>query len=247
MARCCDTSACRRIDFPGYDSHAIAFDDVVRDDENMASLLYSGGGTDIIAPFAHLERLVAANVKAKVTVVLFVTDGVDSEMSSYSARKQKLASLAKQASEEGRLMVFLCVGVRSNFPTNIALELKPLFNNGGLYLPFILKIDSAADVDPVFKELYKIIYTRDLTKGHEPSYTLEAPLEQLADYAEEMFQYAVNMTATEEDINVSKEIYKETKERLMGITTRAEALTAAMLSNGDVNGDAEGDGTRSMT
>jgi translation elongation factor EF-1alpha len=93
----------------------------------------AGGGTHIISGFnLALEEMTNSN-ETDFTII-FISDGDDNSMSTISQRIKEMST------PKGKNINLICVGVKSGFPTFVAMQLREKLHNGLSSIPAVFLV-----------------------------------------------------------------------------------------------------------
>lgn len=96
---------------------------------------HGGGSTNITAGFELMDAEIAKLPKKQTVTVLFVSDGQDDNLGSLEARLKKLKG------HQGHTVNFICLGIQSQFPTFISMNLREFYHNGLPSIPALYLIE----------------------------------------------------------------------------------------------------------
>lgn len=102
---------------------------------------HGGGMTNILDAFSMLEqRLDLLPENASITIV-FISDGQDTVNGEGKLQK----GLKKLKGSNGRDITFLCLGIKSGFPTFVSIDLRKLYHTGDEKIPAVYLIEYASE------------------------------------------------------------------------------------------------------
>ena len=101
---------------------------------------HGGGGTNITAAFEMMDQKIEKLDKNQMLTILFISDGQDNNIDSVEYRFKKLKG------NQGRTVTFICLGIQSQFPTFISMQLRKLYHNGLPSIPALYLIEYCSDV-----------------------------------------------------------------------------------------------------
>eukprot|EP00826_Nyctotherus_ovalis_P023043 TRINITY_DN17749_c0_g2_i3.p1 TRINITY_DN17749_c0_g2~~TRINITY_DN17749_c0_g2_i3.p1 ORF type:complete len:350 (+),score=100.12 TRINITY_DN17749_c0_g2_i3:134-1183(+) len=96
---------------------------------------HGNGTTNITSGFELMDAEIAKLPKKQTITVLFVSDGQDDNLSTLEARLKKLKG------HQGHTINFICLGIQSQFPTFISMNLREFYHNGLPSIPALYLIE----------------------------------------------------------------------------------------------------------
>jgi hypothetical protein len=124
--------------------YTLTFDNKIRHNKKSAKLndmlyFHGGGGTTIDSGFKYFEENILPEIPTDHEIkIIFISDGQDNKIDTLQTRlaglNGSLASLRKDIS-------FMCLGVLSEFPTFISMQLRQIYHNEDQSVPSIFLIE----------------------------------------------------------------------------------------------------------
>jgi len=97
--------------------------------------------TNILAAFQKLEeRMVTLSEELSITIV-FISDGQD----TCNGIDKVMKKIVDLKGGMGRSINFICLGIQSGFPTNLAMSLRTLYHTGSETIPAVYLIEYASE------------------------------------------------------------------------------------------------------
>jgi hypothetical protein len=126
--------------------HTITFDTKVRynaNDPTLKTLLnkHGGGGTTLDEPFLKFQEIWREKIPTDHEIkVIFISDGQDNEVATLKTRLSKLKRVNSHQS-----VTFMCLGIQSEFPTVVAMQLRDIYHTGDPNCPSVFLIEYASE------------------------------------------------------------------------------------------------------
>lgn len=97
---------------------------------------YGGGGTCIPEAFMELDNYLDLLEKDVQATILFISDGRDNNLETLSVRLEKL-----RGGEKSRKVNFICMGITSNFPHFLSMNLRKQYHTGDENIPALFLVE----------------------------------------------------------------------------------------------------------
>ncbi|KRX05847.1 hypothetical protein PPERSA_03784 [Pseudocohnilembus persalinus] len=101
---------------------------------------HGGGRTAIPEVFAEFEKHLQTVPMDKNITVLFISDGQDNSLHTLEQRMNKL-----KGNNEDRKINFVCLGIKSGFPTFLSMQLRKLYHRGDEAIPALFLVEYVSE------------------------------------------------------------------------------------------------------